>query len=66
MVMNNLQMPNDDRTEETVQPQNRGLFPRKPKTSAPKNIMDMEPRERIARYVADIRKARMGLKNGRG
>ena len=66
MVMNNLQMPNDDRTEETVQPQNRGLFTRKPKTNAPKNTMDMEPRERIARYVADIRKARMGLKNGRG
>jgi hypothetical protein len=66
MVMNNLQLPNDDEAEEKVQPQSRGLLLRKPKTNAPKNIMDMEPRERIARYVGDIRKARMGLRNGRG
>jgi len=66
MVMNNLQLPNDDGAEEKVQPQSRGLLPRKPKTNAPKDIMGMEPRERVARYVADIRKARMGLKNGRG
>jgi hypothetical protein len=66
MVMNNLEIPNDDVSEDTTQTQSRGLLPRKPKTNAPKNVMDMEPRERVARYVADIRKARMGLKNGRG
>jgi hypothetical protein len=63
MVMNNLQLPNDDEAEGKVQPQSRGLLPRKPKTTAPKSIMDMEPRDRVARYVADIRKARAGLKN---
>ena len=63
MVMNNLQLPNGDEAEEKVQPQSKGLLPRKGKTTAPKSIMDMEPRDRVARYVADIRKARAGLKN---
>lgn len=63
MVMNNLQVPNEDEPKEEVQPQSKGLLPRKGKTTAPKSIMDMEPRDRVAKYVADIRKARAGLKN---
>lgn len=64
MVMNNLQVPNgDEPKQEEVQPQSKGLLPRRGKTSAPKSLMDMEPRERVAKYVADIRKARAGLKN---
>ena len=63
MVMNNLQVPNEDEPKEEVQPQSKGLLPSKGKTTAPKSIMDMEPRDRVARYVADIRKARAGLKN---
>jgi len=63
MVMNNLQVPNEDEPKEEVQPQSKGLLPRKGKTTTPKSIMDMEPRDRVARYVADIRKARAGLKN---
>jgi hypothetical protein len=63
MVMNNLQIPNEDEPKEEVQSQSKGLLPRKGKTTAPKNIMDMEPRDRVAKYVADIRKARAGLKN---
>ncbi len=64
MVMNNLQVPNgDEPKQEEVQPESRGLLPRKNKTTAPKSIMDMEPRDRVAKYVADIRKARAGLKN---
>ena len=64
MVMNNLQVPNEDEPkQEEVQPQSKGLLPRKNKTTAPKSVMDMEPKDRVARYVADIRKARAGLKN---
>lgn len=64
MVMNNLQVPNEDEPkQEETQPQSKGLLPRKGKTTAPKSIMDMEPRDRVAKYVADIRKARAGLKN---
>ena len=63
MAMNNLQIPNEDEPKEETQVQSKGLLPRKTKTSAPKNLMDMEPRDRIAKYVSDIRKARAGLKN---
>lgn len=61
-ALNNIVLPNDDASEEMTQPSN-SLLSRKPK-SKEQNIMDLEPRERISRYVADIRKARMGLKNG--
>lgn len=59
-VMNNLILPKDDTSKEMVQPSN-SLLSRKPKTKQ-QNIMDLEPKDRIASYVADIRKARMGLK----
>ena len=61
-VMNNLVLPDDNASEEMTQPSN-SLLSRKPK-SKEQSIMDLEPRERVNRYVADIRKARMGLKNG--
>ena len=65
MTMNNLQVP-DDGAEDAATPettQGRGLLARamKPKSSASKSD---EPRDRVARYVSQIRKARMGLKNG--
>lgn len=62
MTMNNLQLPDDGAEEATPETQGKGLLARamKPK-SAPKSD---EPRDRVARYVSQIRKARMGLKNG--
>lgn len=62
MTMNNLQLPDDGAEEATQETQGKGLLARamKPK-SAPKSD---EPRDRVARYVSQIRKARMGLKNG--
>ena len=65
MVMNNLEIPDDDTPEDTPPP-STGLLPRKAKPKRSVDIMDMEPRDRVARYVRDIRKARMELKNGKG
>ena len=63
MTMNNLQLPDEVVDEATSElQQGRGLLARAMKSkSAP---MSDEPRDRVARYVSQIRKARMGLKNG--
>lgn len=60
IVMNNLQVGNEDTTNEMPQ-QNNGLLARGIKPQKPKKL---EPRDRIAEYVSQIRKGRMELKNG--
>lgn len=54
----NLQMP----TDKTSTKPNSGLLAR---GKAPKkDTTTMEPRQRVANYVAEIRKVRQGLNNG--
>ena len=62
MTMNNLQLPKEQKTEET-NTQSKGLLSRgaRPQTETK---MNNEPRDRIASYVATLRQARMDLKNG--
>ncbi len=62
MTMNNLQLPKEQKTEDTST-QSRGLLSRGPKQQS-ENEMGNEPRDRIASYVATLRQARMDLKNG--
>ena len=62
MTMNNLQLPKEQKTEDTST-QSRGLLSRGPKQQSV-NKKGNEPRDRIASYVATLRKARMDLKNG--
>lgn len=60
MTMNNLNVSNDTMYDETPQ-QSTGLLARGTRPQKPKSL---EPRERIAQYVSQIRKGRMELKNG--
>ena len=62
MTVNNLQLPKEQKTEDTST-QSRGLLSRGPKQQS-ENKMGNEPRDRIASYVATLRQARMDLKNG--
>tara|TARA_R100001224_G_scaffold41804_1_gene24085 strand:+ start:141 stop:344 length:204 start_codon:yes stop_codon:yes gene_type:complete len=62
MTLNNLQLPKEQKTEDTST-QSRGLLSRGPKQQS-ENKMGNEPRDRIASYVATLRQARMDLKNG--
>ena len=62
MTMNNLQLPKEQKTEDTST-QSRGLLSRGPKQKSV-NKMGNEPRDRIASYVATLRQARMDLRNG--
>ena len=62
MTMNNLQLPKEQKTEDTST-QSRGLLSRGPKQQSV-NKMGNEPRDRIASYVATLRQARMDLRNG--
>ena len=62
MTMNNLQLPKEQKTEDTST-QSRGLLSRGPKQKSV-NKMSNEPRDRIASYVATLRQARMDLRNG--
>ncbi len=61
-ALSNLEVPNDDSAEQP-EVKRTGLLSRNVKPKSNENILDLEPRERIGRYVADIRKARRGLKN---
>jgi hypothetical protein len=58
-VMNNLVLPKEDKPKEE---QSNGLLARNIKNSSSKKEEDVK--DRVARYVAEIRKARMELKNG--
>jgi len=62
MTMNNLQLPSTEAPEENASTSN-GLLARntKPKSTAKTS---KEPRNRIAGYVAELRQARLDLKNG--
>lgn len=60
MTMNNLRLPKEDTTQKMSQ-QSGGLLARDTKPQKPKKL---EPRDRIAEYVSQIRKGRMELKNG--
>ena len=62
MTMNNLQLPKEQKTEDTST-QSRGLLSRGPKQQSV-NKMGNEPRDRIASYVSTLRQARMDLNNG--
>mgnify|MGYP001345108103 FL=1 len=62
MTMNNLQLPKEQKTEDTST-QSRGLLSRGPKQQSVNKIGN-EPRDRVASYVATLRQARMDLKNG--
>jgi hypothetical protein len=54
----NLQTPSEDKPKKpTGGLLARGMTPKK-------DTNNMEPRDRIANYVAEIRKVRQGLKNG--
>ena len=62
MTMNNLQLPKEQKTEDTST-QSKGLLSRGSKPKA-ETKMGNEPRDRVASYVATLRQARMDLRNG--
>lgn len=61
-VLQNLNVPRED-AEEQQPVKSMGLLARKAKPKSQKDILSLEPRDRIGHYVAEIRKARTGLKN---
>ena len=62
MTMNNLQLPKQQKTEDTST-QSKGLLSRGARPQA-ETKTNNEPRDRIASYVATLRQARMDLNNG--
>ena len=59
---NNLKAPKAKRKQETLK--SMGLLSRGPKSAMKTNKTELEPNERIANYVMEIRQGRQEINNG--